>query len=161
MSENQYFRAGTATVIYNSRGEILLFARSDISDVWQLQQGGMDVGENIEETLWRELREETALSPEDFISNTKYPTWLYYEYPEEVRKKIIDSNTLGQIHHWYFLQLKPGTVINLDLAHDDEFSDYKWSTFSDLLAKTDKIKIDVYTKLDDFFTKEIRPTLTN
>lgn len=158
MSENQYFRAGTGTVIYNSKGEILLFLRSDIKDVWQLQQGGMDAGEKVEETLWRELFEEIGLRKEDVVSNTTYPTWLYYEYPETARMKIKDQNTIGQIHHWFFLKLKPDIEINLDLAADEEFLDYKWTTFSDLLANTDEIKIDVYTKLSDFFTKEILPT---
>lgn len=155
MSVNQYFRAGTGTVIFNHSGEILLFARTDMPSVWQLQQGGMDAGEEVSSTLWRELLEETGLTKDDFLSIENYPKWLSYHYPEAARSKIADPNCLGQIHQWYFLELKPGTEVNLDLAHDREFSDYKWTTFTNLLENTDELKLEVYTELSHFFDSEI------
>jgi putative (di)nucleoside polyphosphate hydrolase len=157
MSVNQYFRAGTGTVIFNQFGEILLFSRTDMPSVWQLQQGGMDAGEEITVTLWRELVEETGLTKDDFKSITNYPKWLCYQYGESARSKIADPNCLGQIHQWYFLELKPETEVNLDNAHDKEFSDYKWTTFSNLLNNTDELKLSVYTELSKFFGSVILP----
>ena len=159
MSVNQYFRAGTGTVIFNHSGEILLFARTGMPHVWQLQQGGMDAGEDVAATLWRELLEETGLTTEDFISIVNYPKWLSYKYPDATRARIPDLNCLGQIHQWYFLQIKPGTEVNLDLAHDKEFSDYKWTTFTNLLENTDELKLEVYTELNHFFGSEILPKI--
>jgi putative (di)nucleoside polyphosphate hydrolase len=159
MSVNQYFRAGTGTVIFNQSGEILLFQRTGMPNVWQLQQGGMDEGEDLAATLWRELLEETTLTQEDFTSIVSYPKWLSYKYPDATRTRIPDPNCLGQIHQWYFLQIKPEVKIDLDLAHDKEFSNYKWTTFVDLLENTDELKRDVYTELSNFFGSEILPKI--
>lgn len=155
MSQNQYFRAGAGTVIYNETGQIALFARTDNPTIWQLQQGGMDAGETIEETLWRELFEETALSPTDIALITKYPDWLQYEYTKELGTRFKDSNCVGQIHQWYFLKLKPGVQIDLALAPDKEFTAVKWETFEYLLALPEKLKYQVYKTLAQYFAEQL------
>lgn len=119
----------------------------------------MDEGEDVAATLWRELLEETTLTQEDITSIVSYPKWLSYKYPDATRTRIPDPNCLGQIHQWYFLQIKPEVKIDLDLAHDKEFSNYKWTTFVDLLENTDELKRDVYTELSNFFGSEILPKI--
>ncbi len=155
MSQNQYFRAGTGAVIYNNEGKILIFSRKDYPEVWQLQQGGQDAGESIEQTLWRELLEETALTQNDFSEVTAFPNWTLYAYSKSLREKIRDSNCLGQTHRWFYLKLKPEAKINLSLASDDEFIDFKWCTFDELLAITDDLKYQIYKDLKDYFEKEV------
>ncbi len=161
MSQNQYFRAGAGTVIYNDTGEILLFSRSDRPNIWQLQQGGMDLGEDIEQTLWRELLEETAFIRENFTEVISYPTWLHYEYSAVVRELMNKPDCLGQTHRWYFLKLKPDTEIDITKAADPEFLDWKWSTFADLIAETDTLKKTVYQELSSFFETNIIVTKNN
>jgi len=156
MSQNQYFRVGAGTVIYNETGEILLFSRTDNPAIWQLQQGGMDEGETMEETLWRELFEETALTKDNFVQVDKYPDWLLYEYTWELRPELKDPNCLGQIHNWYFLKLKPDVVVDISLAADKEFSEAKWTTFEHLLSLPDTLKKHVYVKLANHFTEHIQ-----
>lgn len=155
MSQNQYFRAGAGTVIYNEDGQILLFSRSDRPDVWQLQQGGMDSGEAIEETLWRELLEETALTSNDFSTITNHPTWQHYEYPKHIREKVAKPDCLGQIHRWFYLKLKPETIIDITKAEHPEFVDWKWSTFDGLIAESDDIKLTVYQELYSYFKNNV------
>jgi len=155
MSQNQYFRAGTGAIIYNEDGQILIFSRKDNPEIWQLQQGGQDIGENVEDTLWRELREETALLESDFTKVDSFPDWTLYTYSDALRKDLKDSNCLGQAHRWFFLKLKPETKLDLTEAHDDEFIDFKWCTFAELLAITDTLKFDVYTKLAHHFEQNI------
>ncbi|NWJ48375.1 MAG: NUDIX domain-containing protein [Chloroflexi bacterium] len=53
-------RTGSAAVIYDSDGKILLTRRSD-NGRWCLPSGAMDPGENLEETCIREVWEETGL----------------------------------------------------------------------------------------------------
>lgn len=154
MSQNQYFRAGTGTVIYNEAGEILLFSRIDQPDVWQLQQGGMDAGEEVEDTLWRELVEETGLIKSDFSQVTSYPEKTLYEYPENIRLKMKDPNCLGQIHNWYFLKINPETQIDLSKVAHPEFKDWKWSSLDKLLARID-FKQNVYKKLHRYFLENV------
>lgn len=155
MLQDQYFRAGTGCVIYNEIGQILSFLRTDTPNVWQLQQGGMDRGEKIEDTLWRELEEETALHKEDFSEVTAYPNCLYYEYPPHILKDFKPRGCRGQIHYWFFLKIKPDRVIDISAASDHEFSDYRWTSFKDLVASTTGPKVNVYQTLENFFTENI------
>lgn len=161
MSINQFFRAGVGSIIYTHAGEIILFQRSDLPDVWQLQQGGMDAGETPQETLWRELKEETGLTSDDVTLTHEYPDWLYYEYPSAVRGSLRDPNTIGQIHRWYFLALKPGVEIDLTKAVDKEFLDWRTDTFTEVTASDhehNQLKRAVYQKLEHFFTHTVAPT---
>jgi putative (di)nucleoside polyphosphate hydrolase len=155
ISHNQYFRAGAGSVIYDESGHIYVFERSDTPGLWQLQQGGMDQGETTEETLWRELMEETALTKEDFTLVTPYPNWLYYNYSDNLRTKLKDPNCLGQIHRWYYLKLKNGVTIDLSLATHPEFAAVKLSTFPELLATEDGLKGAVYSELYRYFREEL------
>lgn len=151
MSENQYFRAGTGTVIYNDQNQILLFQRANKPEIWQLQQGGMDTNETVEETLARELFEETGLTLADTELITAYPTWLQYEYPDAIKAQMKDQNCLGQTHRWYFLKLKPDTPVDVNQAEHQEFTASRWASFDDLLAGSDVLKHAVYQELARYF----------
>jgi len=155
MSQNQYFRVGAGSVIYNEAKEILLFARTHIPSLWQLQQGGMEPNETIEETLWRELFEETAINQTDIEQVDLYPDWLLYEYPVATRTKLKDQNCLGQIHKWYFLKLKPEILVSIEKASDDEFHQVKWSSFKELLQDENNFKHQVHIKLADYFASHL------
>jgi putative (di)nucleoside polyphosphate hydrolase len=154
MSKSQYFRAGAGCVIYNDKGQILLFSRADKPEVWQFPQGGMDAGESTEETLWRELLEETGLIKSDFSQVTSYPEKTLYEYPAEMKSHLNDPNCLGQVHSWYFLKINPETQIYLSKVAHPEFNDHKWSSFEELLEKTD-FKKKVYQKLHQYFLENV------
>jgi ADP-ribose pyrophosphatase YjhB (NUDIX family) len=57
----QVGRAGTSAVILNDAHEVLLELRSDFK-LWGLPGGRMDIGESVEETVVREVLEETGLT---------------------------------------------------------------------------------------------------
>lgn len=154
-----YFRPGAGSVIYNRRGEVLVFERADLPRTWQFQQGGLDAQETPQDALWRELEEETGLLEEEFISCIPYPEWTLYTYNEETRAKF-STNCLGQVHQWFFLRLRDSAVIDLTRATDKEFTDWRWSDFPTVLATTNAMKLPVYQKLSEFFAREIRPLLT-
>lgn len=153
-----YFRPGAGSVIYNHRGEVLVFERADLPRTWQFQQGGLHEQETPQETLWRELHEETGLLESDFLLCTPYPDWTLYTYNEETRAKF-PTNCLGQVHRWFFLRLRDDAVIDLTQATDNEFTDWKWLDFSSVLADTNAMKLPVYQKLFEFFRQEILPRL--
>jgi putative (di)nucleoside polyphosphate hydrolase len=158
--QKPYFRPGAGSVIYNESGEILLFERTDLPGVWQFQQGGMETDESPTETLWRELHEETGLVEQNFLTLTEFPNWTTYTYPPDVRAKF-DAACLGQVHRWFFLKIQPETIIDLTKAADQEFMNWRWSTFDSLLLElleTGGMKRDVYTTLARFFNEHIVPT---
>lgn len=155
MSQNQYFRVGVGIVLYNEDKEIYIFRRSDLPDVWQFPQGGMDAGETPLETLWRELEEETGLTEDDISEVTPFPNFLLYEYNPELRPSLKDPNCAGQIHHWFFLEIMPGTNLDLNLAKDDEFIDYKITDFDELVELGSDMKQHVYEELAEYFINEL------
>lgn len=57
----QETRLGTAAVLFNDKREVLLELRSDFK-LWGLPGGRMDIGESVEETVVREVLEETGLT---------------------------------------------------------------------------------------------------
>ena len=155
MSQNQYFRVGVGIVLYNEDKEIYIFRRADLPDVWQFPQGGMDAGETPLETLWRELEEETGLTEDDISEVTPFPNFLLYQFDPELRPSLKDPNCAGQIHHWFFLEIMPGTNLDLNLAKDDEFVDYKITDFDELVELGGDMKQHVYEELAEYFETEI------
>lgn len=147
----RFFRAGVGTVIYNDKNEIAIFKRSKPPiGIWELQQGGVDVGESFEVTLWRELQEEIGLQPKDIETVTEMPGWTSYQSLSSIADANVDS--LGQTHRWYFLKLKVESQINLDNALFDEASEFRFTNFEELISLTREGKKHVYETLRDFFS---------
>jgi len=152
--DTRFFRAGVGTVIYNSKGEVAFFKRSQHPvGVWQFQQGGIDLGEDTKTTLWRELTEEIGLVETDFAGVIEYPHWTVYQ--DKTSRTDPAKSRLGQAHRWYFLKLKDEVTIDLNKATEDEASEYKWVTFAQAIVETEELKQHVYQALETYFTEEI------
>jgi putative (di)nucleoside polyphosphate hydrolase len=152
----RFFRAGVGTVIYNSAYQIAIFKRAQPPvGVWELQQGGIDVGESLEATLWRELHEEVGIIKDDIEQVTKMPGWTVYQRAEHLDDS---DNMIGQAHSWFFLKLRAGRDINLANSLEDEASDFRWTTFEELISITGDHKRHVYETVHEFFRNEIQKT---
>jgi putative (di)nucleoside polyphosphate hydrolase len=154
----KHFRAGVGTVIYNQNHEVVLWRRSvPPIGTWQFQQGGIDAGESIEDTLWRELKEETGLEQSDFIKVTEYPEWTLQVYPEEILTQPDQPNPdrLGQAHRWYFLELTPDTIIDLARATDHEFDDFRWTSWDEALTTPPPYKVHIYRALHQYYLADL------
>lgn len=153
--DTRFFRAGVGTVIYNHSGDIAYFERAQNPvGMWQFQQGGIDIGEQPLDTLWRELTEEVGLSQADFESVHEYPHWTTYQ-PDDTVEDATKSR-IGFTHRWYFLQLKAGVTIDLNKATMVEASAYKWLSFTAILEETETCKKHVYRDLATYFETVIR-----
>jgi putative (di)nucleoside polyphosphate hydrolase len=153
-SDARFFRAGVGTVIYDSDNKVALFKRAKFPvGVWQFQQGGIDVGEEFETTLWRELKEEIGLEKTDIEKVDEFPDWTIH-----ASQNALDDATksrIGQAHKWYFLKLRPGVEIDLTKALDDEADEYRFDTFSAAIDECDDLKKPVYKKLQEYFLEQI------
>lgn len=70
-----------ATVVVLKDNKILLNLRSD-TGTWGIPGGAMELGETLEETAARELKEETNLEAEDFtLLNVFSGKDFYFKYP--------------------------------------------------------------------------------
>jgi len=81
IGHNLIYSPGTAAVIWNEAGEILLQRRSDDGQ-WGLPGGSCDPGEEPAETIVREVREETGLDviPVSFVGIYGGPDG-FHQYP--------------------------------------------------------------------------------
>ncbi|WP_422660584.1 NUDIX domain-containing protein [Paenibacillus sp. EC2-1] len=69
-------------IIRDNQGRILLQRRSDYGN-WGLPGGGMEAGESIEETMIREVFEETGLEVQQYELYTVYSgSRMKYRYPD-------------------------------------------------------------------------------
>lgn len=69
-------------IIRDGKGRILLQKRSDYGD-WGLPGGAMNPGESIEETMIREVKEETGLSIKEYSFYSVYTgKRMMYQYPD-------------------------------------------------------------------------------
>ncbi len=66
------YRPGVGLVLTNGRGHIWLGERRGWPDSWQLPQGGIEPGEEIEEAMWRELAEEVGTASAELLGSTDF-----------------------------------------------------------------------------------------
>ena len=155
-SEAQKFRANVGIVVLNDRWEVLALERIDEDALeqgekkgtgrWQMPQGGLDEGEELQEAWKRELREEIHVSQDDVVYIDSYPDWLVYELPKKDRKP---KHGRGQVQRWFFVRLITGTTIRLETKDPklQEFFDQKWISLGALAAETWEIRRPIYLKL--------------
>lgn len=157
--KNKFFRAGVGTVIYTNNNEVLWFKRAHFpADIWQFQQGGIDSGEIVETTLWRELHEEVGLTKDTIEQVTEYHRWTVHAYSKEILENSENPrpDQLGQVHRWFFLRLKEGLEIDLKNATENEFSAWEWTDFDTVVSRTSEHKRPVYEELRDFYNQNLR-----
>ena len=145
------YRPNVGLVIINQQGKVFLGKRVDATGAWQMPQGGIDDGESILESAFRELHEETGIEKR-FISEYKIiPFKLKYNLPIEVRSNFWSGKYIGQVQTWVFIRFN-GSENNISLKSTNhvEFAEYKWVDFDEVLKLCVDFKIKVYKKVLDF-----------
>ena len=123
------YRPCVGVMLVNSSGRVFVGRRIDNKegDWWQMPQGGVDEGEDLEEAALRELAEETGAQTQHvtLIDRTKEP--IRYDLPEELIGKLWGGKYRGQEQIWFLARFS-GADEDIDLeAHDPpEFCDWKW-----------------------------------
>jgi len=104
-----------------------MWARRIGQDAWQFPQGGINPGEDSESAMYRELYEETGLSPDDveIIGCTR--SWLRYRLPKRMIRRHSEPTCIGQKQIWYLLRLHgPEQAVRLDATKKPEFDHWRW-----------------------------------
>ena len=127
--EHLPYRPCAGFMLINAGGLVFVGERIDPSahGYWQMPQGGIDPGEDIEAAALRELQEETGIAASlvEVIARTAQP--LRYDLPPELVGKVWKGRYRGQEQHWLLGRfLGEDYHINLT-AHDHaEFQSYRW-----------------------------------
>ena len=108
-------------MVERSDGSVLAFERADAPGSWQLPQGGIEVGEEPEDAVWRELKEETGLTASDVELVARHPEWVEYEWPPEV---AAGRRGIGQIQRWFTFRVNDDGV--QPSPDGSEFVAWRW-----------------------------------
>lgn len=140
-------------------GQLLICERSTIPGAWQFPQGGVDLGESLEDALFREVCEEIGLRPEHYTVRVRRSGYRYL-YPADVqRKKLRKHGFQGQEQTYFLCELKAGAPAVDVNQKPREFSAYRWIQPDEFdLDWLPAFKRDVYRQVFlDFFGIQLDP----
>lgn len=115
---------------------------------WQMPQGGIDDGERPDAAALRELYEETDVRSVEPLGETS--EWLTYDLPPELVGVAWKGKYRGQRQKWFAMRFT-GDDAEIDIGprdgHSVEFSTWKWSKPSELVASIVPFKREVYEQV--------------
>jgi putative (di)nucleoside polyphosphate hydrolase len=149
--QSQTFRAGVGAVILDGKGRVLALERRDVKNAWQLPQGGLERGEEPEQAVYRELREETGLGPDDIRPLGRASRLLAYELPAGLRTP---KTGRGQVHYWFLFGLQAADKV-ITLGDKNEFRSWRWLAWDGLLSRVVDFRRAVYAELEREFSGRV------
>jgi putative (di)nucleoside polyphosphate hydrolase len=149
------YRANVGIIVANDQGRVL-WARRVGQEAWQFPQGGIDSHESVEEALFRELKEETGLAPENVEVVGCTRGWLRYKLPKRLLRQN-SSAFVGQKQKWYLLKmLADDAVVSFSHSETPEFDHWRWVSYWYPLGQVVSFKQEVYRKA----MKELAPGIS-
>ncbi len=120
------FRANVGIILADSDGKLMLAGRVG-SKGWQFPQGGMLLGEEPEQAMYRELHEEVGLNPADVDLLGVTTDWLRYRLPDKFIRRNSKPLCIGQKQRWFMLRLLASADnIRFDQGEQPEFDRIRW-----------------------------------
>jgi putative (di)nucleoside polyphosphate hydrolase len=152
--ESLPYRPGVGIMLVKDSGQVFVARRIDTAEnAWQMPQGGIDDGENPEEAVLRELKEEIGTDNVEIVAASA--EWVTYDLPDYLIGRVWKGRFRGQKQKWFLLRFK-GRDEEIDLeAHKPEFSHWKWADLATLIENIVPFKRDVYRKV----VEEFRPAI--
>jgi len=151
--KNLPYRHGVGMMVFNDKKQIFVGKRIDNQEAWQMPQGGVNKGENVEAAAKRELYEETGIQSIRIIK--KSDKEYIYDLPDHLLGKIWKGKYKGQKQTWYLMKfLGPDSEININQKHP-EFNEWKWVSIDELPNLIVNFKKDLYQAVIAEFTNSI------
>lgn len=126
MIDEHGYRPNVGMIIINEDNQVFLGRRFGQKS-WQFPQGGIQDKESEKAAMFRELHEETGLTPEDVEILGVTENWLKYDLPEQFQRKSKKPLCKGQRQKWFLLKLTTSEQsLNLDATDSPEFDAWRW-----------------------------------
>jgi putative (di)nucleoside polyphosphate hydrolase len=149
------YRPCVGVMLVNRDGLVFVGQRIDNKegDAWQMPQGGIDPGEDIEGAALRELEEETGVKADLIQILARSKKEYFYDLPEELIGKLWGGKYRGQRQIWFVARfLGVEADINIATKHP-EFNAWRWTspdTLVDLIVPfKKKLYRDVVAEFGD------------
>lgn len=151
------FRANVGIVLIREDRQVFLGGRTG-GRGWQFPQGGVQQRETPEEALYRELKEEVGLDPQDvkLIAGTR--NWLRYRLPKQYVRKNSHPPCIGQKQRWFLLSFQ-GSEDRFDLVSngEPEFDSWRWVDYWTPVREVIYFKRAVYARALDELARTAFP----
>lgn len=142
------YRPCVGLALFNNQGNVFVGERCDNPGSWQMPQGGVDDGENLETALWRELYEEVGIGPDHAQIIAIKPDPLCYDLPAERIPGFWNGRFRGQSQRWAALRFTgKESDIALEEHHEPEFLDWRWVPPYEALHLIVPFKKALYTEV--------------
>jgi putative (di)nucleoside polyphosphate hydrolase len=142
----QGFRANVGIVLIRDAGDVFLGERSD-GRGWQFPQGGVQPEESAEQALYRELREEVGLDPDDVEVLAATQSWLRYRLPRRYVRRRSRPLCIGQKQRWFLLRMVGSeSRLRFDTTERPEFDSGRWVDYWSPVREVIYFKRTVYAR---------------
>jgi putative (di)nucleoside polyphosphate hydrolase len=141
-------------MLINRQGLVFIGNRinraGDGDDAWQMPQGGIDPGEDLETAARRELHEETNVRSAVLLAEA--PDWLSYDVPEDLATGRFQRKWRGQTQKWFAFRFT-GDDDEIDVARPaggaekPEFDAWRWERLERVPALIVPFKRPVYDRI--------------
>lgn len=153
MIDKAGYRYGVGIILVNDNRQVF-FAKRIGMLAWQFPQGGMLENETPEQTMYRELKEEVGLNPEDVEILACTRRWLRYRLPSRLVRHYSKPLCVGQKQKWFLLRLaNPHAEFDLHMDKDPEFDSWAWISYWHPLRHVVAFKRRVYVMALKEFAK--------
>ncbi len=149
------YRPCVGIMLINDKGHIFGGQRIDNrAEAWQMPQGGIDAGEDVEAACFREMREEIGTDKADILSI--HPQWLKYDIPLPLADRLWGGSYRGQSQKWVALRYT-GRDRDINIATEEpEFFSWQWMSPADLIQLAVPFKRPVYEDIMAQFAQYIK-----
>jgi putative (di)nucleoside polyphosphate hydrolase len=114
--------------------------------LWQMPQGGIDIGEDHLKAALRELHEETGITSVSLIEAA--PDWFYYDLPAHMVGIGLKGKYRGQMQRWFAFRFEgEDGEVQIDpppAGNEKEFDAWEWKPMADLPGLIVPFKRKVY-----------------
>jgi putative (di)nucleoside polyphosphate hydrolase len=145
----QGYRANVGIVLMRDTGEVFLGQRTGKRG-WQFPQGGLRLGEPIEQALYRELQEEIGLERQQVLVVGSTADWIRYRLPKRYVRRGRGPTCIGQKQRWFLLKLAvPESTVQFNFTHtnEPEFDGWRWANYWEPVREVIYFKRPVYVRM--------------
>ncbi|WP_332065836.1 RNA pyrophosphohydrolase [Bartonella sp. CB189] len=160
------YRKGVGILVFNHESKVWVgrrlgitsYANTEMSNCWQLPQGGIDEDEEPLDAARRELYEETGIRSVKLIKEAT--DWFHYDFPQELVGGVLSRKYRGQMQKWFAFQFT-GELSEIMInpppdGNTAEFDQWKWVDLEVLPSMIISFKKNVYIKVVNEFRGSLK-----